>query len=101
MLAFKLRTVRQAPSSQGCYVLASAFHDVLYIGRAVNIQRRVIQHLGDKSKTNPENCPPPRILFYLEAYEHEKLEDEWLRIYEGKTGHLPPLNKNQASMPSL
>lgn len=100
-VAFKLRSARKVPNVSGCYILTSAYRDILYIGRAVNIHRRLLGHLDNKLKTNPTSCPPPRYFYYLSTDEIEKLEDKWLRIYQAKEGLLPPLNKIQASMPSI
>ncbi|WP_455448217.1 DUF7508 domain-containing protein [Natrinema thermotolerans] len=76
-----------APTKSGIYELRS-FGDLMYIGHASNIQRRLLEHLSERD--------PNYYRFKTAGWlsSSKKMEDEHLTRYEEKNGSLPPWNDN-------
>jgi predicted GIY-YIG superfamily endonuclease len=74
-----------APEKGGVYELKS-FGELVYIGKADNLQRRILEHNREKD---------PNGFRYDTAgifKSPKKLEDKHLSRYEEKNGKLPPWN---------
>lgn len=91
---FRRNRERFIPSKSGCYVLTTFERDVLYVGLAVNLRRRMNDHLNSVAKT--ELTPQGRaVLFHwLESLEINKIERTWLNIHLIKEGGLPLMNRS-------
>lgn len=84
---------RYVPNSPGCYVLTTFGMEVLYIGLAKDLRRRMNQHLDSPNKTS-ETTGGRAILFYwLESEDLNKIERTWMNIHTLIEGKLPELNK--------
>jgi excinuclease UvrABC nuclease subunit len=86
------------PDKSGCYVLSTFDNQILYIGQAVNLCKRFLQHLDNPEKTQPTSNGTAWLFWFFE-YNAEKLsflENSWLQEYQQLTGELPVLNKVQA-----
>lgn len=94
-LSFDRGSVARMKPGSGCYVLASRSGRVLYIGKAVDVRRRLEQHLDDPAKKGDS-----RIGFTVAVWldrcdvdDVAELESEWTRQHEmGASGRLPPMN---------
>ena len=99
--AFDYRTVASLPESPGCYVLANASSDVIYLGQAVNLRSRLTQHLD--AARHREMTPLGRAsllsVLYIEAPLSLSVHERgWLNQCEICDGVLPPLNKIHAPL---
>lgn len=97
--AFDYVTAARLPETPGCYVLANAGFDIIYLGQAGSLKNRVLQHLD--AGRHRELTPYGRasLLSVLEIGDPIKLsayERGWLNQCELCDGVLPPLNKIQA-----
>jgi len=76
-----------APTSSGIYEL-KCFGKLVYIGRASNLQRRLLEHLSER---DPNGYRFKKTSFLQRP---KSLEDKHLTRYEEKHGSLPPWNNN-------
>jgi hypothetical protein len=92
---FSYRRCKFVPATSGCYALTTFFTDILYIGLAVDLGRRIVEHLNSRDK--PDLTPLGRAYwFYFCPVEQLRLpgvERGWLNQYELQHGTLPVLNK--------
>jgi hypothetical protein len=97
--AFDYPTAAWLPNGPGCYVLTNAGLDIVYLGQAISLKSRVLQHLeGGKHR---ELTPYGRasLLSILEIEDPLRLsphERGWLNQCLLADGALPPLNKVEA-----
>lgn len=79
----------------GCYALANVYDEVLYIGQSLNLRRRFLQHLDDRTKTGPTSNGLAHWFYFLEvrASDLKRAEDALLSQYKFHTTQLPPLNR--------
>lgn len=91
--SFRKSRERFIPDQPGCYVLATFDGDVLYIGLARNLRRRVAQHLDNPAKTASTLKGRAVIVHWRFADNLEQLERTWLAIHEQHEAKLPLLNK--------
>lgn len=99
--AFDYPTARSLPKTPGCYVLTNASSDIIYIGQAVNLRSRVLQHLD--AARHRELTPLGRASLLsalclevpLRLNAHER---GWLNQCELADGNLPPLNKKHGPL---
>jgi hypothetical protein len=90
---FKRNCVKFVSEKSGCYVLTTFGNVVLYIGQALNIRNRMVNHLDTPEKTR-ENPEGRAIFFYwLEYDDIGKLERTWLNTHVQHEGRYPILNK--------
>lgn len=92
---FELASFKFVPIDTGCYVLATFFNDILYIGISENLNLRFKQHVGAPEKTNPTK-EGKAIWFYFITYDHKNLpyiERTWLHQFNAIHGRLPILNR--------
>jgi len=93
---FEYRTVCAVGVDPGCYVLANASGDILYIGQAVCLRNRLLQHLD--AGRHREMTPRGRaslvsILTLDDSIRLNAFERGWINQCELADGCLPPLNK--------
>jgi hypothetical protein len=91
--SFRKSRERFFPDDAGCYVLATFDGDVLYIGLATRIRRRIAQHLDNPGKTATTPQGRAVMVHWRIADSLEKLERTWLLIHEQHEGRLPILNR--------
>lgn len=93
--AFRKNRERFFPPGAGCYVLTTFDGEVLYIGLATSLRRRIAQHLESPDKTALTPTGRAVLVHWRMAgdLELEKLERTWLLIHEQHEGRLPVLNR--------
>lgn len=91
--AFRKSRERFIPGKAGCYVLTTFDGEVLYIGLATDLRRRIAQHLDNPSKTSSTVNGRAVIVHWRYADNLEQLERTWLLIHEQHEGRLPVLNR--------
>ena len=89
---FEPRSVRFVPEYAGCYVLATFSQVVLYIGRTINLQTRIKQHLADEDKVKMTPQGRATLFFWFECSDIERIERTWTNLYIQCEGRLPPMN---------
>ena len=99
--AFDYPTAASLPETSGCYVLANASSDIIYLGQAVNLRSRVMKHLD--ARRHREMTPLGRasllsVLCIEAPHSLSAHERGWLNQCELCDGALPPLNKIRAPL---
>ncbi len=89
---FRRSRERFIPARSGCYALCTYDKDVLYVGLANNIRRRIVQHLDSPQKTESSKFGRAVFVYWLETNDINKVERTWLNINLIQEGRLPPLN---------
>jgi hypothetical protein len=92
---FKGISFKTVPKTHGCYVLTSFTGEILYIGLAINLNARFLQHLDNSEKIAATNDGKAIWFYYLQydAKNLPRLERTWLNQFLSIHGHLPILNK--------
>lgn len=99
--AFDYPTARSLPETPGCYVLTNASSDIIYLGQAVNLRSRVMQHLDAARHREMTSLGRASLLSVfcvdtpLTLNAHER---GWLNQCELCDGNLPPLNKKHGPL---
>jgi len=89
---FRRNRCRFVPEASGCYVLTTFVKEVLYIGLATDLRRRMNDHLDNPDKTG-ETASGRAIFFYwLVTEDTNKVERTWMNIHIQHEGSLPLLN---------
>lgn len=99
--AFDYRTAATLPDMPGCYVLTNAGSDIIYLGQAVSLKARVIQHLEAGRHRELTAFGRASLLSILQIDDPMRLsahERGWLNQCELCDGALPPLNKIHAPL---
>ena len=93
-IGFRSGFLVNAPETPGCYVIANIYEEILYIGKAANIRRRMSNHLGDPNKQQAGSFGASSWFFYkrVPANETDATEQRLLSAYKFNEGVLPPLN---------
>ena len=89
---FKHSSLRFVPEAAGCYVLTTFENVVLYIGQALNVRRRMNDHLDDPRKTELTLDGRAFFFYWLEYDDIGKLERTWLNIHGEHEPRYPILN---------
>jgi excinuclease UvrABC nuclease subunit len=95
-IEFSYQKVKFVPAKGGCYVLTNYFNDIVYIGLATNLNRRMQDHLDNKEKTQSTAKGIAYWFHYRLVDDPNRLnsiERGWLNQYELNYGDLPVLNK--------
>ena len=93
---FDYAAVQLLPDLPGCYVLANAAGDVIYIGQAVSLPNRLLQHLDSgrhRELTKYGRASFVCVLTIERVVTLSAHERGWLNQCELADGELPPLNK--------
>lgn len=99
--AFDYSTAATLPNVPGCYVLTNAGYDIAYLGQAMSLKSRVIQHLEAGRHRELTALGRASLLNILEIQDPMRLsayERGWLNQCELCDGVLPPLNKIHAPL---
>lgn len=91
--SFRWNRVRYVPENGGCYALTTFEKDVLYLGLATDLQRRMKQHLDSPEKVALTEHGRAIWFYWLECEDLNKVERTWMNIYTLHHGVLPILNK--------
>ena len=94
-IQFKRAFYKSVPSESGCYILSNFGGDILYIGLAINLNKRFIQHLESTEKIS-RTVNGKAVWFYYNLYDSKnlpKLERTWINQFTSQNGKLPILNK--------
>ena len=94
-VGFELRFSIFAPRTSGCYILASIYDEVLYVGQTENMSRRIEEHWKNPrmKKLTPLGLA---FWFYYRDVPIDELnftERGLLAQYYFHEGQLPPLNR--------
>ena len=81
------------PEASGCYVLTTFQKDVLYVGLATNLRKRMNDHLDSPEKTNPTQKGRAVLFHWLETNDINLVERTWMNIHIQHEGALPLLNR--------
>ena len=90
---FRRDQERFVPSKAGCYVLSTFEGVVLYVGLAVDLRRRMNDHLDAPTKTNPTKHGRAVWFHWFETEETNKVERTWMNIHIQHEGAMPILNR--------
>ena len=80
------------PDRPGCYVLTTFSDEVLYVGLAVDLRRRMGNHLDDGAKTSETVLGRAIWFYWLETDDLPRGERTWMNIHNLEEGRLPLLN---------
>jgi len=75
-------------------VLTNFSKEVLYVGLADNLRRRMNQHLDSPTKTNETNRGRAVLFHWIESPDTNKIERTWMNIHIQTEGVLPLLNRS-------
>lgn len=90
---FRRNRERFIPTVPGCYVLTTFEGVVLYIGLAVDLRRRLNDHLDSPAKTNLTEKGRAVFFYWIETDDTNKIERTWLNIHIQHEGTMPILNR--------
>jgi hypothetical protein len=89
---FKRARERFIPERSGCYALTTFRREVLYVGLAKNLRRRMNNHLDSETKRAVTALGRASLFFWIESAEIERIERTWMNIHIQQEGGLPLLN---------
>lgn len=98
-IEFDFSKHKKIPNLSGCYAISNFENEILYIGKAINLRNRFVQHLESTEKTKMTVFGKPYWFSFAlrkDEFEISKLEKGWLNHYELQHGGLPVLNKIHA-----
>lgn len=93
---FDYSAINIIPKKMGCYALCSFNNDILYVGLANNLSKRIGQHLNDIKKLSLTKYGKSFWFYYLELKSEKDIlrtERGWINQYLLKHGEFPPMNK--------
>jgi len=93
MEPFNRTRERFIPERSGCYVLTTFGREVLYVGLAKNLRRRMSNHLDSEAKRAVTALGRASLFFWIESGEIERIERTWMNIHIQNEGGLPILNR--------
>jgi hypothetical protein len=97
--AFDYLTAARLPDAPGCYVLTNAGSDIIYLGQAVSLRSRLLQHVDTGRHRELTSYGRASLLSILQIEDPLRLnahERGWLNQCLLCDGTLPPLNKVEA-----
>ncbi|KAA5595405.1 GIY-YIG nuclease family protein [Blastochloris sulfoviridis] len=89
---FKRSRERFVPETSGCYALTTFSREVVYVGLAKNLRRRMNNHLDSEVKVGLTPLGRAALFFWIESNDIEKIERTWMNIHIQQEGGLPVLN---------
>jgi DNA polymerase III subunit epsilon len=89
---FTIEHLHNFPESPGVYYMYNRYNRVLYVGKSINIKKRMMQHFGDNTRKTDRMLQEVKDIDYVET-GHELLAII-LESYEIKNLH-PEINKAQ------
>lgn len=96
MGAFDFATAKHLAEESGCYVLTNAADEVIYIGQAVSLRSRVLQHLTNgrqRELTVLGRASLLSVLYIKKPMTLNAHERGWLNQVALADGVFPPLNR--------
>lgn len=99
--AFDYHTAASLPDAPGCYALTNASSDIIYLGQAVSLKSRIMQHLDGGRHRQLTSLGRASLLSVLQIATPLALsahERGWLNQCELCEGTLPPLNTIHAPL---
>jgi hypothetical protein len=90
---FSRSNIRFVPEASGCYVLTTFSKEVLYIGLAINLRRRMNDHLDSPVKRAETKLGRAVLFHWIESPDTNKIERTWMNIHLLQEGTLPLLNR--------
>jgi hypothetical protein len=96
LIAFDYIAVRAIAPDPGCYVLTNAGGDIVYIGQALSLKSRLLQHLdaGRQRELTPYGRASLVAVVTIPSPPHLSAHERgWIDQCELADGCLPPLNK--------
>ena len=94
-VSFDLYAMKRLTDSSGCYCLTNAGGDILYVGQALSVQQRAIQHFDSpKREALTLYGRISRVWWRTsDAIALSALERGWIEAIRLRDGELPPLNR--------
>jgi hypothetical protein len=94
-VAFDLYVLSRSADCTGCYCLTNAAREVLYIGQARVVQRRLIQHFDSAKRSALTVHGRISLASWRVAHiaELDRLERGWLETACLRDGQLPLMNR--------
>src|SRR6266511_2147100 len=89
---FRLSHQKFVPERSGCYVLSTFKDLVLYVGLAMDLRRRMGEHLDSPGKTEETALGRAIWFHWMETEDLNKVERTWMNIHIQAEGRLPELN---------
>jgi len=87
---------KSVSAKMGTYAICNFHDEVMYVGLAIDLNRRIKEHLDSKEKTSVSEKGKAYWFYYL-VLEHERdinrTERGWLNQSELEDGDLPIFNK--------
>lgn len=96
--SFELYNLNRIADGSGCYCLTNAAGDILYIGQAVSLRDRLIQHFDSskRSALTPYGRISKAWWRAEDSIRLSALERGWLEAATLRDGQFPPLNRMSA-----
>jgi hypothetical protein len=91
--SFKRSRERFVPETRGCYVLTTFSREVLYVGLAENLRRRLNDHLDNSIKVGETKLGRAVLFHWIASNDTNKIERTWMNTQLVNEGTLPILNK--------
>jgi hypothetical protein len=76
---FRRNSMHFVTEDAGCYALAIFNEDILYVGLAKNLRRRMGQHLDSPEKVNATDHGRAIWFFWLMCDDLNKVERTWMK----------------------
>lgn len=96
--AFDLYVLSRITDCGGCYCLTNAVGEILYVGQAVSVRQRLLQHF-DSEKRSTLTANGRISLAWWRAEDTARLsalERGWLEAVRLRDGRLPAMNRVSA-----
>jgi hypothetical protein len=90
---FRRSAMRFATEEPGCYALTTFDQEILYVGLASNLRRRMSQHLDTPEKVGATDYGRAIWFYWHRCKDLNKVERSWMNAYVLQHGVLPVLNK--------
>ena len=90
---FRRDSLNRVPDEAGCYALVTFSGTVLYVGLAINLRRRMSEHLDNPQKRNETKLGRAILFFWLKSNDLNLIERSWLNLHEIEEGDLPIFNR--------
>ena len=93
--AFELFVLHRLQDVCGCYCLTNASGTVLYVGQAVSVRRRLVQHFAGPKRTQlTAQGRVSQVGWRMAALlELDRLERGWIAAVTLRDGCLPAMNR--------
>ena len=95
---FDLYRLNRIADCAGCYCLTNAGGDILYVGQAVSVRQRLVQHFDSEKRTASTALGLVSRAWWRSESQHKlsALERGWLEAIRLRDGQLPALNRVSA-----